>query len=60
MGNCRPWRAFANGGFHDEGNPVRVIDVFVDALDLAEMSFGTSFGISSVWQIAESDRIRRE
>src|SRR5215475_1175611 len=23
----------------DEGNPVRVIDVFVDALDLAEMSF---------------------
>ena len=25
--------------FIDEGNPVRVIDVFVDALDLAEMSF---------------------
>jgi len=23
----------------DESNPVRVIDVFVDALDLAEMSF---------------------
>jgi hypothetical protein len=26
--------------FIDESNPVRVIDVFVDALDLAEMSFG--------------------
>ena len=25
--------------FIDESNPVRVIDVFVDALDLAEMSF---------------------
>jgi transposase len=25
--------------FIDEGNPVRVIDVFVDALDLAEMGF---------------------
>jgi len=25
--------------FVDEGNPVRVIDVFVDALDLAEMGF---------------------
>src|SRR5438309_9056398 len=25
--------------FIDDGNPVRVIDVFVDALDLAEMSF---------------------
>ena len=25
--------------FIDERNPVRVIDVFVDALDLAEMSF---------------------
>src|SRR5437879_12555574 len=25
--------------FLDESNPVRVIDVFVDALDLAEMSF---------------------
>ena len=25
--------------FIDEGNPVRVIDVFVDALDLTEMSF---------------------
>jgi hypothetical protein len=25
--------------FIDENNPVRVIDVFVDALDLAEMSF---------------------
>src|SRR3954452_11940809 len=25
--------------FIDEGNPVRVIDVFVDALDLAEMAF---------------------
>jgi transposase len=25
--------------FIDEENPVRVIDVFVDALDLAEMSF---------------------
>jgi hypothetical protein len=25
--------------FIDEDNPVRVIDVFVDALDLAEMSF---------------------
>jgi hypothetical protein len=25
--------------FTDESNPVRVIDVFVDALDLAEMSF---------------------
>jgi transposase len=46
--------------FIDEGNPVRVIDVFVDALDLAEMSFGTSVEISSVWQITESDRIRRE
>jgi transposase len=27
------------GDFIDECNPVRVIDVFVDALDLAEMSF---------------------
>jgi hypothetical protein len=26
-------------GFIDESNPVRVIEVFVDALDLAEMSF---------------------
>ena len=26
--------------FIDEGNPVRVIDVFVDALNLAEMGFG--------------------
>jgi transposase len=26
--------------FIDESNPVRVIDVFVDALNLAEMSFG--------------------
>ena len=26
--------------FIDESNPVRVIDVFVDALDLAEMSCG--------------------
>src|SRR6201989_1795112 len=26
--------------FVDESNPVRVIDIFVDALDLAEMSFG--------------------
>ncbi len=26
--------------FIDESNPVRVIDVFADALDLAEMSFG--------------------
>jgi len=26
--------------FIDESNPVRVIDVFVDTLDLAEMSFG--------------------
>ncbi len=26
--------------FIEENNPVRVIDVFVDALDLAEMSFG--------------------
>jgi transposase len=25
--------------FIDEGNPVRVIDVFVETLDLAEMSF---------------------
>ena len=25
--------------FIDEGNPVRVIDVFVDALDLAELGF---------------------
>ena len=25
--------------FIDESNPVRVIDVFIDALDLAEMSF---------------------
>jgi transposase len=25
--------------FIDESNPVRVIDVFVEALDLAEMSF---------------------
>jgi len=25
--------------FIDESNPVRVIDVFVDALDLAEMNF---------------------
>ena len=25
--------------FIDESNPVRVIDVFVDTLDLAEMSF---------------------
>ena len=25
--------------FIDESNPVRVVDVFVDALDLAEMSF---------------------
>jgi transposase len=25
--------------FIDESNPVRVIDVFVDGLDLAEMSF---------------------
>ena len=25
--------------FIDESNPVRVIDVFVDALDLAEMTF---------------------
>ena len=25
--------------FIDESNPVRVIDIFVDALDLAEMSF---------------------
>jgi len=25
--------------FIDDGNPVRTIDVFVDALDLAEMSF---------------------
>jgi len=25
--------------FVDEGNPVRVIDVFVDALDLADMGF---------------------
>jgi len=25
--------------FIDESNPVRVIDVFVDALDLTEMSF---------------------
>ena len=25
--------------FMDESNPVRVIDVFADALDLAEMSF---------------------
>jgi hypothetical protein len=25
--------------FIDDSNPVRVIDVFVDALDLAEMSF---------------------
>jgi transposase len=25
--------------FIDESNPVRVIDAFVDALDLAEMSF---------------------
>jgi len=25
--------------FIDEGNPVRVIDVFVDALDFAEMGF---------------------
>ena len=25
--------------FIDESNPIRVIDVFVDALDLAEMSF---------------------
>ena len=25
--------------FIDESNPVRVIDVFVDALDLAEMGF---------------------
>ena|SRR5579871_16596 len=25
--------------FIDEGNPVRVVDAFVDALDLAEMSF---------------------
>ena len=25
--------------FIDESNPVRVIDVFVDALDLAELSF---------------------
>jgi hypothetical protein len=27
------------GDFIDENNPVRVIDVFVEALDLAEMSF---------------------
>src|ERR1700694_4979468 len=26
-------------GFIDEGNPVRVIDVFVDALDLSELGF---------------------
>jgi transposase len=26
--------------FIDDSNPVRVIDVFVDALDLADMSFG--------------------
>jgi transposase len=31
--------------FIDERNPVRVIDVFVDALDLAEMSFE---GVESV------------
>jgi hypothetical protein len=29
----------ARNEFIDESNPVRVIDVFVDALDLAEMSF---------------------
>jgi transposase len=32
--------------FIDESNPVRVIDVFVDALNLAEMNFeGVAAGI---------------
>jgi transposase len=34
--------------FIDESNPVRVIDVFVEALDLAEMSFEGG-GASGDW-----------
>src|SRR5258708_12754307 len=36
---CLPARQMSAYDFIDESNPVRVIDVFVDALDLAEMSF---------------------
>jgi hypothetical protein len=36
--------------FIDESNPVRVIDVFVDALDLAEMGFA---GIEPAANVAD-------
>jgi hypothetical protein len=32
-------RSCPNASMIDESNPVRVIDLFVDALDLVEMSF---------------------
>jgi len=35
---CLPARQISAYDFIDERNPVRVIDVFVDALDLAEIS----------------------
>jgi transposase len=39
--DCGQWTLLPEclDDFIDESNPVRVIDVFVDALDLAEMSF---------------------
>jgi transposase len=41
--------------FIDESNPVRVIDVFVDALDLAEMSFEGGGGSMSIcWKLCSS------
>src|SRR5580700_3682802 len=43
--------------FIDESNPVRVIDVFVDALDLAEMSFeGGGAGGRYLSQLDTADR----
>jgi hypothetical protein len=36
---CLPVQKMSAYDFIDESNPIRMIDVFVDALDLAEMSF---------------------
>ena len=43
--------------FIDESNPVRIIDVFVDGLDLAEMSFDNFLRIRSKIRELEARRM---